>query len=202
MVIVLQLVMSVKQYLQAYGSKSPAEAQGCPRCGRRLRRHGRYWRSVVYDQGRERVPIYRYLCPPCRETFSLLPAFLRPYSHFAFEVREAAARMLAAGEKVAVVAEQLCQDHQAGGISGRTLCRWLQGWRQRAQPLSTSVIERILHLVPGFDVTPYLPATQRPRGWLGSVITLGEVLRSLVGGMEALPLFVFLHLAYPVALSL
>lgn len=110
--------------------------------------------------------------------------------------------MLSTGERVDSLAERLCQSPTAGGISGRTIRRWLQGWRRRAQALTGSVIERILYLVPGFDVTPYLPEQNRPRGWLTSVLSLGEILQNLILGTKSVPLFVFLNACYPVHLSL
>jgi predicted nucleic acid-binding Zn ribbon protein len=202
MIIVLRAVISLKEYLQEYGVRPPAEERKCPICGGRLRRHGRYFRSVVYGQLLERLPVYRYLCPRCEKTFSLLPAFVRPYGHFGLCVREAAARTLAKGGKVDALADRLCRSGSAGGVSGRTLRRWLRVWRQRARALTESVIERILHLVPGFDVTPYLPKPNQPRGWLLSVLALGEILRALPLGADFIPLFVFLNAYYPIHMSL
>jgi transposase-like protein len=202
MIIVLQVTVSLKKYLQEYGVRSPDEERECPICGRRLRRHGRYFRSVVYGQALQRLPVYRYLCPRCGKTFSLLPAFVRPYSHFGLCVWEAAARTLASGGKVDALADRLCRSGSAGGVSARTLRRRLNIWRQRARALTESVIERILHLAPGFDVTPYLPESNRPRGWLLSVITLGEILRALTWGADFIPLFMFLNGYYPIHMSL
>lgn len=202
MIIVMHVAISLKRYVDECTNRAPAGEQRCPICGRRLRKHGRYFRSLVLGHTLERLPVYRYLCPQCRKTFSLLPAFIRPYAHFGLSVREAAARMLSRGEKVDAVTERLCQSPKAGGISGRTLRRWLQGWRRRARTLTQLVIEGILRLAPGFDVTPYLPRTNRPRGWLRSVLSLGEILRSLVPGNEFVPLFVFLNTCYAIHLSL
>ena len=202
MIIVMHVAISLKRYVGECANRAPAGEQRCPICGRRLRKHGRYFRSVVLGQTLERLPVYRYLCPQCRKTFSLLPAFVRPYGHFGLPVREAAARMLSRGEKVDALSERLCQSPKTGGISGRTLRRWLQGWRRKAQALTESVIERILYLAPGFDVTPYLPEVNRPRGWLRSVLSLGEIFRSLVLGTESVPLFVFLNACYPIHMSL
>ena len=110
--------------------------------------------------------------------------------------------MLSRGERVDALTGRLCQSPKAGGISGRTLRRWLQGWRRRAQALVESVIEGILRLSPGFDVTPYLPEQNRPRGWLRSVLSLGGILRNLILRTESVPLFVFFNSCYPVHMSL
>lgn len=202
MIIVMHVAVSLKRYLDECANRAPAGEQRCPICGRRLRKHGCYFRSLVLGQTLKRLPVYRYLCPQCRKTFRLLPAFVRPYGHFGLSVREAAARMVASGGKVDAVTERLCQSPSAGGISGRTLRRWLQGWRRRARMLTESVIEGILRLAPGFDVTPYLPQVNRPRGWLRSVLSLGGIFRSVVPGSEFVPLFVFLNACYPIHMSL
>lgn len=202
MIIILETAVSLKSYLQEYAVKSPTEKRKCPICARSLRRHGRYFRSLVYGQVLQLLPVYRCLCPRCKKTFSLLPAFMRPYSHFGLCVREAAARLLASGGKVDVLAGRLCRSSSAGGVSVRTLRRWLRSWRQRARALAESIIEQVLHLAPGLDVTSYLPKPKCLRGWLLSVITLGEILRTLVCGAGVMPLFVFLNVHYPTHLSL
>ena len=127
MIIVMHEAVSLKSYLDEYSDQSPEWEQGCPVCGwLKLRKHGRFFRSVVLGQLLNLMPVYRRLCPGCRTTFSLIPAFVRPYAHFGVCVREAAARMLARGAKVNESAGRLCQSNSAGGVSVRTLCRWLQ----------------------------------------------------------------------------
>jgi hypothetical protein len=203
MIIVMQEAVSLKRYLDEYSDRSPEWQQGCPVCGwPRLSKHGRFFRFVVFGQLFEHLPIYRRRCSGCGKTFSLLPAFVRPYAHFGVCVHEAAARMLARGEKIDRLAGRLCRSNSAGGVSSRTLLRWLQCWRRRAQALTVSVVERILHLAPGFDVTPYLPASNLPRGWLRSVLALGKILRDLVCGTLSIPLFMFLNGCYPMNMSL
>ena len=81
MVIVLPLLVAIKEYLGKYGDKSPDMEIRCPCCGRRLRRHGRYFRSVVLGGVLYRVPIYRRFCPRCHRTFSLCPCFLSVALH-------------------------------------------------------------------------------------------------------------------------
>ena len=81
----------------------------------------------------------------------------------------------------------------AGGYKSR---------RRRVQALTESVIERILGVSPGFDVTPYLPRPSRLRGWLQSVLALGRILRDLVYGTRPIPVFMFLNACYPIQMSL
>ena len=202
MIIVMHEAVLLKRYLDEYRDRAPEWKQGCPLCGLKLVKHGRFFRFVVFGQLFEYLPVYRRRCSGCGKTFSLLPAFIRPYAHFGICVREAAARMLAKGSTVSELAARLCQSKSTGGISTRTLRHWLQGWRQRTQALTVSVIERILQLAPGFDATPYLPRSVNARGWLRSVIELGRILRDLVYETRPIPLFMFLNSCYPADMSL
>ena len=68
MMIVLPLLVTIKGYLEEYGNKSPDIEIACPYCGRRLRRHGRYFRRVVLGTVLYRIPVYRRLCPRCRKS--------------------------------------------------------------------------------------------------------------------------------------
>lgn len=197
MVIVLPLLVSIKEYLRAYRDKSPDMEIQCPCCGRRLRRHGCYYRRVVLGLGIHLVPVYRRLCPRCRRTFSLCPCFLRPYSQFALPVHEAAARLLVQGRSPDAIAERLCQGPQVGGVSGRTIQRWQSGWKAGAGDLLGSLSERVLSLSPGTDLTPFFPPVRMPRGSLRAMLWLGGFYRDLVWEARRPSLFAFLRLSYP-----
>ena len=197
MVIVLPWLAAIKEYLGEYGDKSPDMEIVCPRCGRRLRRHGRYFRSVVLGAVLYRVPVYRRFCPRCRRTFSLCPCFLRPYSQFALPVHEAAARLLVSGRSPNGIAERLCQGPETGGVSDRTILRWLKRWKAGAGDLLRFLSERILFLSPGTDLTPYLPPPRAPRGGLQAALSLGRLYRNMVWGSHRPPLFPFLRLSLP-----
>jgi transposase-like protein len=197
MVIVLPLLVSIKEYLRKYKDRSPDVEILCPCCGRRLRRHGRYFRRVVLGTVLYQVPVYRRLCPRCRRTFSLCPCFLRPYSQFALPVHEAAARLLVRGRSPDHIAERLCQGLETGGISGRTILRWQRRWRVGAAGLLSSISERILALSPGTDLTPHLPPPRMLRGSLQALLSLGGLYRDMVWGSCRPSLFPFLHLSLP-----
>ena len=197
MVIVLPLLVAIKEYLAKYGDKSPDMEIVCPRCGRRLRRHGRYFRNVVLGAVLYRVPVYRRFCPRCRRTFSLCPCFLRPYSQFALPVHEAAARLLVSGRSPDGIAERLCQGPQTGGVSGRTILRWQRRWKAGAAGLLSFLSEHILSLSPGADLTPYLPPPRMPRGSLRAVLSLGGLYRDMVWSSYRPSLFLFLRLSLP-----
>jgi len=197
MVIVLPLLVSIKEYLGKYSNRSPDIEIRCPRCGRRLRRHGRYFRRVVLGTVLYRIPVYRRLCPCCRKTFSLCPCFLRPYNQFALPVHEAAARLLVQGRSPGHISECLCQGPEAGGVSGRTILRWQRRWKGGASELLSALSERILCLSPGTDLTPYLPPPTMPRGSLRAVLSLGRLYRDMVWGPRRPSLFPLLRLSLP-----
>ena len=201
MVIVLPLLVAIKEYLAKYGDKSPDMEIVCPRCGRRLRRHGRYFRSVVLGAVLYQIPIYRRFCPRCRRTFSLCPWLLRPYSQFALPVHEAVARLLVSGKSPDGIAERLCQGPETGGVSGRTVLRWQKRWREQAGEVLGFLAKRILSLSPGIDLTPYFPPARRPRGSLWGVLALGGLYRDVVS-ISRPPLFPFLRLSLPPELAL
>jgi hypothetical protein len=51
----------------------------CPRnCVGRVHRHGRYWR-YCQPSGAETFPVYRFWCPQCGLTISVLPVDRLPY---------------------------------------------------------------------------------------------------------------------------
>lgn len=195
--ILLPVFVAIKEYLRKYGEMSPGMEILCPHCGRRLRRHGRYFRNVVLGTVLYRLPIYRRFCPDCRKTFGLCPCFLRPYSHFALPVHEAAARLLVQGRSPEHIAERLCLGPQTGGVSGRTVLRWQRRLKAVAANWTGSLSERILSLSPGVDLTPYLPPARMPRGGLWALLLLGEIYRGMVRGRECTPLFPFLRFSFP-----
>jgi transposase-like protein len=195
--IVLPLFATIKEYLRKHGDRSPDIEVLCPCCGRRLRRHGRYFRRVVLGIKLYRIPIYRRFCPHCHRTTSLCPCFLRPYSQFALPVHEAAVRLLVQGRSPDAIAQRLCQGPQAGGISDRTIQRWQSRWKAGASDLLSALSERILSLSPGTDLTPFFPSTRMPRGSLRAIFGLGEFYRDLVWKPRRPPLFPFLRLSFP-----
>lgn len=204
MIIVMHQITSLKSYLGEHLNKSPEWNEACPACGwPRLRKHGRFWRQLVLGVLFERVPVYRLLCPGCEKTFSLIPSFMRPYSQFGVHVHEAAARMLGASNPIRAVSRRLCSSASAGGVSQRTVARWLQQWRSKAQRLLEWLVESILRIRPGFDTSPYLPRQALPRAWIGSVLSLAGTLRDIVDGSErVMPVLVFLNIYCPRNISL
>jgi hypothetical protein len=62
----------------------------CPVCGNRtIVGHGRR-RKQAHDQRHDRIWIRRGRCRPCRKTFTILPAWSPPYSHYSLYCRQQA----------------------------------------------------------------------------------------------------------------
>jgi transposase-like protein len=174
MVIVLPWLAAIKEYLREYVDKSPDMEIRCPRCGRRLRRHGRYFRNVVLGAVLYQIPIYRRFCPRCRRTFSLCPWLLRPYSQFALPVHEAAARLLVSGKSPDGIAERLCPGPTTGGVSGRTILRWQKRWREQAGEVLGFLAKRILSCPQGLTSRPTSPRRGDRGGVFGGCLRWGD----------------------------
>lgn len=119
----------------------------CPVCKTRTAsRHGVVSRWVYFVDRRERVPLYRVRCRPCRITATLLPDFLRPFTRYALEIVEAAL--------------DACLD----GASCRTTAVVLSGVTLPEGPSVTDALTWI-RLTPSF---------QRVHAWLGAVSAVAQ----------------------------
>lgn len=113
-----------QQYLKRYRQKRPKLKLKCPNdccCGQTMHGHGRYFRMALFKHRYFRVPIYRWCCPNCGQTFSVLPDFLSTKGHFALPVREAALKRKASGESWQKIMDSIAEP---GGISRKTVKRW------------------------------------------------------------------------------
>jgi hypothetical protein len=64
----------------------------CPRCRRHsIIGHGTR-RKQAHDEQRDWIPIRRGLCPRCGTTFTILPLWSLPYTHYSLMCREQACR--------------------------------------------------------------------------------------------------------------
>lgn len=119
-------------YFNRYGKHRPKLTFTCERktCNdQTLHKHGRYFRTPVFKHRRVRLPIYRWYCPKCGQTLTVLPDFLVPGGHFATQVREAAIRRRKRGESITRVAKGVVS-FAVGGVSPDTIKRW---WRRHLE---------------------------------------------------------------------
>jgi hypothetical protein len=62
----------------------------CPICGNRtIVGHGQRYRQA-HDSQHDWIRIRRGRCPPCRKTFTVLPAWSPPYCHYSIDCRQQA----------------------------------------------------------------------------------------------------------------
>lgn len=125
MVIILPLGATVKQYLQWAADSSKNLILSCPACSeKRLHRHDQYQRSAVTRTVLYRVPVFRWHCPRCGQTVSVLPDFLVPYGQFVNSLRERAVRLVVGGLTLAKVALKISSP-AVSVVSTRTIRRWV-----------------------------------------------------------------------------
>jgi transposase-like protein len=108
-----------------YEHRSPDIHLHCLDCDRTLHKHGRYVRSVTTKRETIWIPIYRWLCPDCRTTVSLLPDFLVPWARFTTWVREASVARKRQERSFRSIAETITLP--SIGLSTATVKRW---WKQ------------------------------------------------------------------------
>ena len=81
----------------------------CPLChNETIIGHGRRLRQC-HDDLHERVWVRRGICRPCKKTFTVLPDWLAPSSHYSLRCRQQACEHLADGDTAECAAPQ-CKD--------------------------------------------------------------------------------------------
>lgn len=176
MPIILSLGRTVKVYLKRYGQQSPALRIACPRCGGKTHHHGRHWRTAVTPWKVYRVPIYRWRCTACGRTFGVLPDSLVPYAQFVSLVREGVFRRWLQGISVARIAIRACTA-AAGGLSERTVARWLGRVKRLAGDWAQFLTQRLLAARPGFDLFAAGRGWQGPKAPLQALQDVGDQCR-------------------------
>lgn len=173
MPIILAMGRTVKGYLRLFGQHSPELRLACPHCGGATHLHGRYWRSAVTNRKVHQIPIYRWRCSTCKRTFSVLPDFLIPYAQFVSLVREGVLRRRARGQTTGEIAMRTCKAG-AGGLSTRTVARWLARMREVASEWAKVLARRLLSLAPGVEIFSGGSRWRGPGGSLQALCSLGD----------------------------
>jgi len=118
-----------KDYYKRYSEERPELQFTCanPGCNRRvLHEHGCFWRVAVTKRRQFKLPIYRWRCPGCGQTVSVLPDFLAPRVRFVTPVREAAMKRRQLGQSFKRIARGVASA-AVGGIHPKTVKQW---WRR------------------------------------------------------------------------
>lgn len=105
------------------------------------------------------IPVFRFLCPDCRSTVCVLPAFVEANHQSAIEVKEEVVRAGADGRSLTEIAVQ-SHSYAGGGYSDKTLWRWQRRWRTLRDKHEKRLWSAMLH--SGMDAP--LPRERRS-GW-------------------------------------
>jgi len=184
MSIVLPLAHSVQGYLRRFGQVGPSLPLRCGHCNTQpLHRHGCYWRAVVCRRRIYRIPVYRWHCPQCRKTVSVLPDFLKPYARFLSLLREKAVWRRLAGwqwERIALAVSSTA----VSVVSVRTLLRWFKRAVAWASGRGTEPVGRLIQAAPSLDIGALKPADVTPLALLHFIRQSGHALHQQIGRLE------------------
>jgi hypothetical protein len=196
MIKVLSFQRSCKSYFRIYKDRSPNVEICCDTCNRKMHKHGRYYRSVTTKQETIEIPVYRWLCPSCRTTVSLLPDFLVPWARIATYLREAAVIRKMRGFSYGIIAQEITALRTR--VSRCTVKRWwklhlckaskLSLWLAKQLVLSGCTEDLLLHYPNVVNADP----TETVR-WLQKLIPLYSRKPTTVRGTWS-----FLHTLLPV----
>ena len=135
MIKIYYLGITIIVYVDLYGNQCPDINVDCPKCNnRKTHKHGHYKRTVYTKYFSHRIPIYRWCCPECGKTISLMPPFLIPYARFYTSLRESAIKRRMNGESYNSIAEKIVSQKN-GGLSNQTVKRW---WKKFVNNVSSA----------------------------------------------------------------
>lgn len=181
MSIVLPLAHSVQSYLRRFGQFGPNLPLFCPHCtAQRMHKHGRYFRAVVCRWRVFQIPIYRWRCPQCKKTLTVLPDFLKPYARFLALLREKAVWRRLAGWSWERIARAVSSP-AVSIVSVRTLLRWFKRAGDWVSDRGTEPLGRLVTLAPGLEIHGLAAADTSPVALLTFLRQTGQHLYSHVG---------------------
>lgn len=157
--------------------------------------HGNYHRTAVTGHHVYRIPIYRWRCPSCHATTSVLPNFLAPYAQFVSVVREGILRRHLRGWSVRKIATRTCTK-AVSWLSERTVTRWVGRLRALAGEWAAALAAHLLRLEPGADMSTW--CWQGPVAQLQSLCDLGDACRRLTRNADQHPgIYAYCNLLFP-----
>jgi hypothetical protein len=133
-IIVVDWDTDVKAYLEMCKDGLPEECRPkqCGACEskRRPHRHGKFTRYLFTITEVISLTIFRFLCPDCGTTSSVIPSFVQPHHQTGVEVKEAIIVANEEGVSLSKLADRSLL--YAGGVyAEKTLCRWRKDWNER-----------------------------------------------------------------------
>ncbi len=139
---------TIREYLRYYQDVPPPCDENCPDCNRKLYKHGRYYRMVITGKKARRIPIYRWYCPACGKTFSLLPDFLFRYQiHSGQLLQRAWLLRYVKGRSYSFIQTYFSQN-VLGGVSYKTVKRWDRLWKGPLKSLVQFLLSSTVEIKP------------------------------------------------------
>lgn len=100
----------------------------CPECGHRIQGHGRRCKQA-HDEWHDLIRIRRGRCPSCRKTFTFLPVWSLPYTHYSLFCRSQAQHLYRRSGTLSEAIPALRDPDRTPDES--TVARWIRGARVR-----------------------------------------------------------------------
>jgi transposase-like protein len=117
---------TLEQYLKA--QKNTPEIfrpERCPNCGMKvLWGHGSYDRKADRSSDHNPVRIFRFFCPFCHCTCSVLPEYISPRRWYLWSIQQAAIVLVLSGKSIAATARAIAS-------SRHTISRWMGRLKER-----------------------------------------------------------------------
>lgn len=127
----------VQSYLEfcEQGDISTLRPQTCCHChvDRPMNRHGSFKRSVWCNDGESIISAFRFQCPICLKTTSVLPSFIGRYERCTWDVQEDVLQAVDEGSSCEQSGEKISPP--TGPLSSLTVWRWTKKWRIRMNDL-------------------------------------------------------------------
>lgn len=114
----------------------------CPHFQRDMHKHDYYHRMVAMKRRAFKIPIYRWFCPACKKTLSLLPDFLILRARHATIVREATVQRRMKGQSFSQIVESITS--RAVMVSRCTVKRWYKRHLSQAEKASLWIAKKLI----------------------------------------------------------
>lgn len=166
--IIMDWETDVQCYLTIFSEGCPEELRPmlCKNCMTEclLHRHGKYKRKVHVWELVILIFIYRFKCPVCGHTLSLLPSFVGPHQQVTWDVQEKVIRENDAGTSLDEIASNWQPSY--GAFSVKSLWRWKRQWDERLAILETPFWTWLIQHVPHLHIPVGVDKPVSKRAWL------------------------------------
>lgn len=193
----------VKSYIKLFKDGCPGELRPkvCPMCesNRFQQKHAHFERNLHTILELVTLTIYRFLCPTCEATYSLLPSFLRKNHTIANEVQEEVVARMDSGQAMMQAKEDICPGVT---VSKKTVRRWNEFWEPLVETKEELFVQQALILLPALT----LPVGERktasastPYRWLSYIWQQISIVSGNFGSDCLFSMLLRLHLSLAVS---